>query len=43
MPAKAKIRTGKKGGKYRLHTVKRGPNKGKRVKVYVGKSKKRKR
>lgn len=37
MARKAKIRTGKKGGKFRFHTVGKGKNKGKRVKVYVGK------
>lgn len=35
MPKKAKLHTGKKGGKFRMHTVKKGKNKGKRVKVYV--------
>lgn len=32
--SKAKLHTGKKGGKFRYHVVKKGPNKGKRVKVY---------
>jgi len=31
---KAKLHTGKQGGKFRYHVVKSGKNKGKRVKVY---------